>query len=220
MSLVVALVFTMLMFATAAQAQISVPLLPCTAIVTPRALDLPVRPAGVPDALKLQDPSVLSCKTIVEVNTVGGAAAMWCGTKLYLYAVRWTSVNQQMMADFMDLAMPGDTPEKMRAMQAKYQDTNVWDMCDVWGPARDRINAAMPAPVTWVVAKFSVQPTRPGFFLSATGTLTPAPLRATVGSACDCADKSLDAGGAHYCTFVDSEHSNVGSAVTVCSKVP
>jgi hypothetical protein len=90
----------------------------------------------------------------IEVNTIGGAVAYWCRRPaplpplLYLYAVRWDAVTTPMMIDWMKLGLPGDDPERIVAMQTKFQTANVMDMCDVWGPARERINAAMPPTLT------------------------------------------------------------------------
>lgn len=110
----------------------------------PRALPTPAKPIGLPEQFGG------SCTTVLEVNRIGGAAAFWCKQRavkpplLYLYAVEWNAVTPALLADFSHLGTPGDNRQRIADMQAKYQTRHVLDMCDVWGPARERINAARP----------------------------------------------------------------------------
>lgn len=181
------------LLSVAANAQIALPLQPC---ITDRP-DWPVptaaKPAGLPQSLGGQ------CGLpIVEANAVGAAAAYWCAqpapqpAKLYLYAVRWSAITPAMLVDYAALGLPGDNAERIRAMQAKYQTSNVFDMCDVWEPAIARINAAMPVPAAapaWVVAvnpvSTTVPATRPAFAVVAGKRSLSSTARATVGAACD-----------------------------------
>ena len=211
------LAFILLVLATAAQAQIALPLLPCQDIVTPRPLTAAVRPAGLPPQLSG------TCGTpVLESNTTGAAAAYWCTNPppappaLYLYAVRWSAITAPMLADFARLGLPGDNAARIVAMQAKYQTESVWDMCDVWEPARERINAAMPGPPSaqaWVVAKYSTQSSRPAYPVINGVRAVASTSRAVVGVACDCS-KPIIEGIVTYCPFVGS-----GTSVAICAKV-
>ena len=212
---VVMVLFAALMFATAVQAQIALPLQPCMDIVTPRPLTAALRPAGLPP----QYGGTCSAP-IIESNATGAAAAYWCAASppsppaLYLYAVRWNAMTVPMLADFALLGLPGDNAERIRAMRAKYQTENVWDMCDVWEPMRGRINAAMPAPVAaplWTVSKYSMQTTRPAYTVTNGVRGTTSTSRATVGAACDCA-APIREGLTTYCPFAGS-----GAAVSMCT---
>lgn len=179
-----------------ARAQIALPLLPCQDIVAPRPLTTAVRPAGLPPQLGG------SCTApIIESNATGAAVAWWCPRAapqpplLHLYAVRWDYINATLLLDYATLGLPGDNAERVRAMTARYQNQSVWDMCDVWEPMRERINAAMPAPApapTWVVAKYSLLPTRPAFAVVAGKRSAVSSGRATVGKPCDCAAPLVD----------------------------
>ena len=131
-----------------AQAQLTAPLPVCVEVDVlkpPRAVPLPVKPIGLPVQLKG------SCTTVLEANTEGAAAAFWCKQTapkpsiLYLYAVEWSAITPAMVTDYATLGLPGDNRARIQSMQVKYQTKNVLDMCNVWGPARDRINAARPA---------------------------------------------------------------------------
>lgn len=88
---------------------------------------------------------------IVESNDAGAAAAWWCkatskakGPTLYLYAVRWESLTTAMLADAALVGLSGAKAAGIQAHLLKYQTSNIRDMCDVWGPARERILAAKP----------------------------------------------------------------------------
>ena len=225
------------MLAPPADAQNFTAPLPACADRPPLAtLPVPVAPSGIPEPLRLSlapaDSTIPVCKTVIEVNAVGGAAAFWCGAagkapELSLYAVRWSVVTPDMVTDFMQLGLPGNSRERIRAMQAKYQTTNVWDMCDVWGPARDRINAAMPMPMpmptpppaplpgAWKVAPFgTVATTRPAFSVTNGKRDYGGAGRATVGAACDCSAPIIE-GPDTYCMFAGAV---VPTSVTACSK--
>lgn len=208
----VALVFILaLAFATPAAAQVTFPLPPCEA-----RPPLPVPAASAPAGLPMQWGG--SCTAAVEANTVGAAAALFCPRPVgpaaaYLYAVRWSAVTPAMAADFAMLGLPGgDGRERVRAFQAKYQTANVWDMCDVWGPARERFNAAMPPPKppappapSWVTASTSAYSLR-------SGGLGPLAGSASLGAACDCG-KALQVGTASYCPFAGG-----GALVARCKR--
>lgn len=168
------------------------------------------------------------CRTLIEANAIGGAAAMVCPQTgkpplVYLYAVRWSVVTPEMVADFTALGLPGDSKERIRAMQAKYQTMNAWDMCDVWGPMRERVNAVyvaltppvLPPPI-WVVAKYSIQATRPTYYIHPGPVLSPAPDRARVGAWCDCTKTSLVVAGVQHCAFQDGVVNYQFTPVTVC----
>lgn len=132
---------------SAPRAQMTSPLPECVTATqppAPRALPTPAKPIGLPEQFGG------SCTTVLEVNRIGGAAAFWCKQRavkpplLYLYAVEWNAVTPALLADFSHLGTPGDNRQRIADMQAKYQTRHVLDMCDVWGPARERINAARP----------------------------------------------------------------------------
>lgn len=88
--------------------------------------------------------------TVIEGNERGGAIAFWCKQKapkepiLYLYAVEWDALTRTMLLDAVMLGLPGDNRARIQAMQARHQTRHVFDMCDVWWPAKDRITAARP----------------------------------------------------------------------------
>ena len=198
----------------AAQAQLALPLQPCTADRPDLAVPAAVRPAGLPQQLGGQ------CTLgVIEANANGAAAAYWCAhpapapATLYLYAVRWSAITPAMLADYAQLGLPGDNAERIRAMQAKYQTANVADMCDVWGPAIARINAAMPAPIAGVWTT----PAAGTFTLytAAGGRLTGivAGRQATPGAACDCTTPVLS-GSSTYCALANA----AATEVTLCRK--
>ena len=209
-------------------AQSTLPIPPCEDRA-PLPLPTAVAPAGVPKQIGG------TCEVLVEHNLVGVAAALLCvqaGTpvSLSLYAVRHTSVTPAMVVDFLTLGLPGDNRERIRAIQAKYQDTNVWDMCDVWGPMRERINSRAvdltpvvgPLP-TWVVAKYAFQPTRPTFYIEpSTPPAIPGPVlisatgRATVGTSCDCTKTSIVVSRVQYCAFQGGIVNYQFTPVTAC----
>lgn len=129
-----------------APAQVPWPQLPCIISPPQHALPNPVpRPVGTPQQLQG------SCTAVYEANAIGGAVAFWCRQRapkppvLYLYAVRWSAVTPEMLADIAKLGLPGaDNRDRIRDMQARHQTQHVLDMCDVWGPMRERIDAARP----------------------------------------------------------------------------
>lgn len=157
------------LWAVAAMAfELTQPLPPC--VDRAEALPAPVaaRPIGLPPVLDGR------CRWVLpEVNAVGAAAAWWCEREnkpplLIPYAVEWAAVTPEMRDDFVALMWPGDRAARMQAMQAKYGTKHFLDMCNVWGPMRERINAARPAdpvPATWVVAPVSTGQ-RPSYLLT------------------------------------------------------
>lgn len=189
-------------------AQVTLPL-PACADRPPLPLQTPAKPIGLPVPLPPLPASPtapgqpIDCGApMLEANAIGGAAAFMCksaaGPVLYLYAVRWSALTPAMVADFAALALPGDNAERIRAMQATYQTSNVYDMCDVWGPMRDRINAAIPAPPQFVVAPNGTTLTRPAFAVANGARSYGSTSSATVGAPCDCA-LSLKEGQITFC---------------------
>jgi hypothetical protein len=63
---------------------------------------------------------------------------------LYLYAVRWDAVTSGLVTDLVLGALASAQTTAIQAAHAKHQTRNVRDMCEVWGPARERILAAKP----------------------------------------------------------------------------
>lgn len=99
----------------------------------------------------LPAPTGAGTAMIVESNDAGAAAAWWCkatskakGPTLYLYAVRWESLTTAMLADAALVGLSGAKAAGIQAHLLKYQTSSIRDMCDVWGPARERILAAKP----------------------------------------------------------------------------
>jgi hypothetical protein len=75
-------------------------------------------------------------------------------------------------------------------------------MCDVWGPARERINAAMPATLaapTWFVAKNGIYPDRPAYPVIAGKRSYSSTSRVKVGTPCDCAVAPITEGTLKFC---------------------
>ena len=172
---------------------VTFPLLPCLESQTVRPFGAAAAPLGLPAQLGG------TCALVVEVNAVGAAAAFLCpappnGTRAgYLYAVRRSAITSDMLLDYAALALPGDTKARMQSMQAKYQTSHILDMCDVWGPARERINAAWaalppdPPPVptsTHVVAKNGTNLTRPTYAVTNGRRATSASGTVAVGVPC------------------------------------
>lgn len=218
--LAVVLVFGAFVLTNAYAQVMSFPIPACVPRAPLTTLPVPVAPNGLPDRMGG------ICPGLIEVNAAGAAAAFACPLAggspiLYLYAVRWASITPAMLTDFAQLGLPGDNAERIKLLQAHYQDTNVWDMCDVWGPARERINALMPttptpppisAPLSWVVAKYSLQSTRPAYRVVSGARSTTSTSRAAVGATCDCA-APIQEGITTWCPFTGS-----GGAVSVCVK--
>jgi len=202
------------LFTIAANAQILIPLQPCITDRPDLPLPTPAKPVGLPQQMQGD------CTSVIEANGVGAAAAFWCKRpapqppKLYLYAVRWDAITPAMLTDYAALGLPGDNAERIRAMQAKYQTKSAWDMCEVWEPMRERINAAMPAseplPV-WKVAPNGTYPDRPSYAVTNGVRATTSKTRALVGAACDMS-VSFIAGTTVYGTTSPG-------FVAVCSKV-
>ena len=202
------------LLSTAAQAQLALPLQPCSADRPDLPVPAAVRPAGLPQQFGGQ------CTLgVIEANATGAAAAYWCArpapapAALYLYAVRWSAITPSMLADYAMLGLPGDNAERIRAMQAKYQTANVADMCDVWGPAIDRINASMPAPIAagWVTPAAGTFT----LYTTAAGRLTGivSGRKAPAGAACDCSIQ-VPSGSSTYCALANA----AATEVTLCRK--
>ena len=196
--------------------EITQPLPPCENRA-PLAAPVAARPIGLPPILDGQ------CKWVLpEVNTVGAAAAWWCERPdkpplLIPYAVEWASVTPEMRDDFVALMWPGDRAARMQAMQAKYGTKHFLDMCNVWGPMRERINAARPpdpVPSAWRVAPFGTQRTRPAYKLAGV-TLGAASGRADVGAACACPSTPLVINRATHCPVA----AGPVDVVTACERV-
>lgn len=173
-----------------------------------------VKPIGAPDLVRG------TCKSAVETNAVGGAVAFWCQLtpqdqpKWYLYAVRWSAITGPMRDDFMGVLSSADPASAIQAMTAKYQNTSVLNMCDVWEPVRDRFNAMKPvvqAAPAWVVARYSGLSTRPAFPVVAGVRSLTSTSRAFTGSVCDPSITIVE-GASTYMTF-----SGAKGSVTLCS---
>ena len=99
----------------------------------------------------LPAPAGAGTAPIIESNEFGVAGAWWCkassasaAPKLYLYAARWEALTTAMLADAAIVALSSAKTTAVQAHLLKYQTENIRDMCEVWGPARDRILAAKP----------------------------------------------------------------------------
>lgn len=97
----------------------------------------------------LPAPAGAGTAPVLETNGVGMAGAWWCkGSKapvLYLYAVRWEALTTAMLTDAALVALSSSKTSAIQAHALKYQTSDIRDMCDVWGPAVDRIRASRPA---------------------------------------------------------------------------
>ena len=218
--------------ATFAYGQITLPIPMC---INRDALAVqdPVRPLGLPPPAP--NPSLIAAKTtttlvscgtpMLEANPIGGAVAYFCKAPkvveptLYLYAVRWRDVTTAMLEDFALLSTPGDNLNRIQEMAKKYQTNNVWDMCDVWGPMRERINvkyAALTPPIIWTVSKYSTQITRPAYAIndgirsSVSASRAPVVNESGQPTVCDC-KLPLVEGTTTYCPFSANK-----SLVAVC----
>lgn len=161
--------------AFSAGAQIHWPLPPCDGPALTHALPTPPLPVGLPPQIGG------ACSVEIEANDVGFAAALICPAQhgkpaAYIYAVRRSAITASMVMDFAMLGLPGDNATRIRDMQARHQTANVWDMCDVWGPARERFNTAWqaavrpdapPAPSPWMVGTNGTLATRPTYPVTA-----------------------------------------------------
>lgn len=98
----------------------------------------------------LPSPAGAGTAPIVEINESGMAGAWWCkgssgkAPTLYLYAVRWDALTVEMLADATLVALSTAKTTAIQGHLAKYQTRDIVDMCEVWGPARERILAAKP----------------------------------------------------------------------------
>lgn len=95
-------------------------------------------------------------------------------------------------------------------------DFSVPPISDVWRPAMPAIMVAKPLPPgAWKVAPYSVQTTRPAFYvLNGTRGGQSPNTRASVGIACDCTAPIVE-GGTTYCPFAGA---SAPPLVAVCSK--
>lgn len=209
------------LFAGLAHAQLLIPLQECITDRPDLPLPVPTKPPGVPPQL-----GGTCTLAVIETNAIGGAAAYWCPQPaplpphLSIDAVRWSEVTPAMLVDFAQLGLPGDNAERIRAMRAKYQTANVADMCDVWGPARLRINAAMPAPQVWVVPPnpSAADKSRPAYAVNADGTRGKADgKRAAAGSVCALAVRKIVEGSSTYGAYGPA---NSAASVALCQMKP
>lgn len=207
---------------------VTFPLAPCVDRPTALTVPAPGTPPGKPAQWGGQ------CSTHLHTSTVGAAALMLCprpggGTPLVgLYAVRWSALTPAMAGEF--AALPFQPAASAVEFQRKYATQHVLDMCDVWGPARERWNAAYAAATTpvqpapqWLVAIFGVQDTRPAFTVVAGKRGPQATTRApvTTGQApnkqrvpCDCSAPVVE-GATTYCPW-RTDAGPVAGFVTVC----
>jgi len=83
----------------------------------------------------------------------GGAVGYWCaqsepeGARLYLFAAEWDKITMPMVLDFSAMILMSDKTTRITDMHKKYQSLNIRDMCDIWNPLVDRLNAIYPAPL-------------------------------------------------------------------------
>jgi hypothetical protein len=184
---------------------VTAPLEPCITDRPDLPLPMVTKPLGTP--LQMQG----QCgPAIVEANAIGAAAAWWCPRPAPLppvlvpYAVRWSDLTPAMLADYALLGLPGDNAARMAAMQAKYQTSHFLDMCDVWGPARERINAAMPPTLTvpTTVYRTPAAGTFTLYTVSA-GKLSGivSGRKATANALCNCNAAKVVSGTSTYCTL-------------------
>lgn len=98
----------------------------------------------------LPAPAGAGTALVIESNDAGVAGAWWCKgasgkpPTLYLYAARWDSMSTTMLADAAVVALSSAKTSAIQAHLAKYQTADIRDMCDVWGPAAERIRALKP----------------------------------------------------------------------------
>ena len=156
--------------------------------VPPLALPAPRLPPGLPKQLK----GTVCTEALVTADMKGAAVGWWCpritpenAQIAGPYAVKWDAITLPMLVDFGMLLMPGvDTGAKLLEMQTKYQTLNILDMCDVWHPLVDRLNAIYPPPLPLPQQGWKANGTT--IFKYASGRLTvPTSRKATLGAACD-----------------------------------
>lgn len=98
-------------------------------------------------------------EAIMTADGVGGAVGWWCAqpeperARLYLFAVEWDKITMPMVLDFGQLLLMSDKAARITQMHRTYQSLNIRDMCNIWNPLVDRLNAVYPAPLpvlkTW-----------------------------------------------------------------------
>lgn len=105
-------------------------------------------------------------EAILTADGKGGAVGYWCAqvdpekARLRLFAVQWSMVTLPMILDFSSLLILPNKEQRIADMHRKYQSLNIRDMCDIWNPLVDRLNAIYPAPLPalkqWVAIGGSV----------------------------------------------------------------
>jgi len=92
-------------------------------------------------------------EAVLTADGVGGAAAYWCAqpepelARLRLFAVKWDNVTAPMVLDFTSLFLMSEKSARIVEIHKKYQTFHIMDMCDIWHPLVDRLNAIYPAPL-------------------------------------------------------------------------
>lgn len=109
-------------------------------------------PTTAPKPVCLPAPQGAGSLPVVETNGVGVAVAWWCkGSSLakppllYLYAVRWDYVSTGLVTDLLLGALSSSKTSAIQTTLKKHQNSDIRDMCDVWGPAVERIRTSRPA---------------------------------------------------------------------------
>jgi len=157
--------------------------------VPPLALPPPLNSAGL--GLPKQLGGVCT-EAIVTADGKGGAVGYWCPqvepekARLRLFAVQWDKVTLPMVLDFSQLLLLADKEAKIADIHRKYQSLHIQDMCDIWHPLVDRLNAVYPPPIPLPPPVGTWKATGGTIFLYANGKLTGVTARkAPVGAACD-----------------------------------
>jgi len=160
-------------------------------------------------------------RSVIELNTTGGAAAWWCPgpfkPSLALYAVRWDALTDPLRADLAALPAAADHLVAIERMRAAHVTMPLASdaLRPVWLPARDRIAAARPHDPVWIVARNGTYATRPAYALIAEHTLSTTTARATVGASCGCRRLHYIDRSTTYCG-IDGE----SQLVAVCTRQP
>jgi hypothetical protein len=111
-------------------------------------------PPRFPPGLPKQLGGKVCTEALVTADAFGGAVGWWCPkvtpekAQLAIYAITWSAVTLPMLVDLASLGMPGvDPAARLLSMQTKYQSMHINDMCNVWHPLVDRLNAIYPQPL-------------------------------------------------------------------------